>query len=156
MYIRYRRRRFVFLRNQQSYARATANQGRDAIAPVVINNDRVSVGRIPQQLGQLHPGSIDRRQQAHRAHIADTWQPRGPSINPLVEPLPRREQVAMTYRFDLHLQRQLSAGRLHVGNQGRLRKSFRDIDPINISPQIPVTNPITGRSHQSLPPLLSL
>lgn len=144
----------MFLRNQQSYARAAANHGRNAIAAVVINNDRVSIGRMPQQLGQVHVSSLDRRQQAHRAHTADAWQPRGPSINPLVEPLPLRQQVAMTYRFDLHLQRQLSAGRLHVGNQGRLRKSFRDIDPIEVSPQVPMTNPVTGRSRQSLPPLL--
>lgn len=144
----------MFLRNQQSYAGAASNQGRNAIAAVVINNDRVSVGRMPQQLGQVHMSSLDRRQQAHRSHIADTWEPRGPSFNPPVEPLPRRQQVAMTYRFDLHLQRQLSAGRLHVGNQGRLRKSFRDIDPIDVSPQVPMTNAVTGRSRQSLPPLL--
>ena len=144
----------MFLRNQQTYASASANQGRNAITPVVINNDRVSVGRMAQQLGQVHSSALDRRQQAHRAHTADAWQPRGPSINPLGEPLPRRQQVAMTYRFDPHLQQQLSTGRMNSGNQGRVRKSFRDIDPVHISPQIPVINAVTGRTRHTLPPLL--
>ena len=144
----------MFLRNQKSYAQAASNQGRNAIAPVVINNNK-AIGRIPQQFGQIHPSLENRRQQAHRAHTRDHWESRGPSIQPLIEPLPKRHQVTMTYRFTPQLQKQLSAGRLNVGNEGRIRKSFRDIDPIHISQELPMTNSVTGRQlNHALPRLL--
>ena len=144
----------MFLRNQKAYAQAAANQGRNAISPVVINNSRFAVGRMAEQFGQIHPAHADRRQQAHRAHTADNWDPRGPSIKPLIEPIPQRHAVAMTYRFSPHLQKQLSAGRMNRGNEGRIRKSFRDIDPIHISPDMPMTNAVTGSNIRSALPRL--
>jgi hypothetical protein len=145
----------VYLRTQQSRTQSLPNNGRNAIEAVVINNNSSSVGRIKEQLGKVHPLMHSRRLQAHKSHVADDWQPKGLDISPLVEPLSLRHQAHLSYNFSAHMQDQLGAGKLSVGNDGRKRRSFRDIDPISISPAIPLTNEITGRRlANALPRLL--
>jgi len=144
----------VYLRTQRAGAKSLLNSGRNAVEAVAINNDGSSVERMKEQLGKVHALTGGRRLQAHKSHVADDWQPKGLQISPLIEPLSRRLQAHMSYRFSTQLQLQLGAGRLNADNAGRRRRAFRDIDPISISSDMPITNEITGRQLQTLPRLL--
>ena len=146
----------MFLRSQRARFQTPPNQGRNAIAPVLINSSgQSSAGHITPQLGQIHPHLPNRRERAHLSHITDSWEPRGPALVPLIEPLSRRHQVQMSYHLSPQLQQDLGAGRMATQNQGRVRKNFTALDPIHIATSVPAANPITGRSlARSRPPLL--
>jgi hypothetical protein len=145
----------VYLRAQWNRADYFSNNGRKTVEPVVINNNSTTVGRIKEQFGNVHAITQNRRQQAHKIHTGDYWQPQGTEISPLIEPLSRRQQAHMSYRFSDQLKTQLSSGKLPSGNAGRKRKSFREIDPILISSAMPFINELTGRRLNTAPTRLA-
>lgn len=130
--------------------------GRRAVRAVMINNSNGgSVGRIKEQLGSIHPQHFDKRLQAHRSHIRDSWDPRGYSPNPMIQPMPIRQQTQLFHGLPGDTQRELSQGFQTQKNQGRTRQRFEEIEPIKVSTEVPFSNPVTGRrfSHNR-PPLL--
>jgi hypothetical protein len=142
----------LFLRNQSKLLASQTNQGRNPILPIVISTQGGHAGnRVHPQLGTLHGIDNDLRLDAHKQFVHDSWQVRGQSSNPLIEPLPKRQQVQLANRLPINVQHDLSAGIQRAANTGRVRQRFTSLDPIYISPTIPVTNPVTGRS---LPRLL--
>ena len=142
----------LYLRNQGKVQGSRTNQGRKPIRAVVISTQGGQEGtRVQPQLGTLHASSNDLRLDAHHQFIHDNWHKREQIPQPLIESLPKRQQVQLTYRLPINVQRDLSAGVQAATNIGRVRQRFASLDPIYISPIIPIHNPVTGRS---LPRLL--
>jgi len=80
------------------------------------------------QLGQLHPKTTAHRENAHKAHILDTWENRKPKIQPMIEPLSPRQQTVLSHRVSPELQNQLRSGFSSPGNAGRSQQRFSFIE----------------------------
>lgn len=93
-------------------------------------------GRPGFQLGRIHPNDVNKRLSAHNQHTQDNWQPRAGPTNPLIEPLPIREQTQTSHRVSLQFRMALSSGFRDLANEGRTSKRFTGIDPISIGPAI--------------------
>ena len=145
----------LFLRNQSKASSSQTNQGRNPIVPIVISTQGGHASsRVQPQLGTLHAISSDLRLDAHKQFVHDLWEARRQTPPPLIEALPQRHQVQLAHRLPISIQRDLSAGVEQESNSGRVRQRFTALDPIYISPLIPASNPVTGRSLPRMPRLL--